>query len=146
MVKNNDQAYPIPAVRALIANGQGQVLLLKRANTNYGNNLWCLPGGKVEIGQTVAEALANELAEELSVRLVSAQFFFYQDRLPLEPSGLHCINFYFRCEVKGTLAMNEESADFAWIGLEDVSDYEITFRNEEAIRLHYGSGALLNIP
>ena len=112
-------------------------MVLKRTNTTFGNNLWCLPGGKVEVGQTVEEALAVELLEELSVRLISARFFFYQDSLPMEPDGLHFINFYFQCDVEGDPVINEESSDFAWIGPDDVGNYEITFRNDEAIRRHF---------
>jgi len=137
-LRNQDnQSHPIPAVRALIENRAGHVVVLKRTNTTFGNNLWCLPGGKVEVGQTVEEALAVELLEELSVRLISARFFFYQDSLPMEPDGLHFINFYFQCDVEGDPVINEESSDFAWIGPDDVGNYEITFRNDEAIRRHF---------
>jgi len=131
------QIHPIPAVRALIENRAGQILLLQRTNTNYGNNLWCLPGGKVDVRQTVEEALENELSEELSVRLTSARFLFYQDSLPMEPGGLHFINFYFHCEVEGEPAINEESSDYVWIGPEGMTNYKITFNNDEAIRRHF---------
>lgn len=137
MNDNAGQIYPIPAVRALIANGTGQVMLLKRANSRFGNNLWCLPGGKVETGQTVGKALAVELLEELSVHLVSARFFFFQDSLPMAPDGLHFINFYFHCSVEGTPKINEESSDYVWIGPDDIDKYEITFNNDEAVRRHF---------
>ena len=131
------QLHPIPAVRALVENDAGQLLLLKRANTRFGNNLWCLPGGKVDLGQTVEEALESELAEELSVQLVVATFFFYQNSLPMEPGGLHFINFYFHCRVEGEPKLNKESSDYAWIGPDHMEEYEITFNNDEAVRRHF---------
>jgi len=45
------QPYPVPVVRALIADAAGRVLLLQRAATAYGPGQWCLPGGKVDYGQ-----------------------------------------------------------------------------------------------
>ena len=132
-----NQIHPIPAVRALLANGIGQILLLKRSNTKFGNNLWCLPGGKVDFGQTVEEALESELLEELSLQLISATFFFYQNSLPMEQDGLHFINFYFHCRVQGELKLNNESSDYAWIGPDDLNVYDITFNNDEAVRRHF---------
>ena len=55
------QSYPVPLVRALIKNSAGQILLLRRALSRYGQEGWCLLGGKIDYGQTVEEALAQEI-------------------------------------------------------------------------------------
>jgi len=62
---------PVPAVRLIVVDSQKRVLLLKRQNTNYGSGMWCLPGGKVEYGQTVEEAAISELREETSLEAKS---------------------------------------------------------------------------
>ena len=124
---------PYVAVRAIITNPQNQVLILKRDKTDFGQGAWCLPGGKVDYGQTVVEALAAELREELSVRLLSAEFAWYQNSLPPVSGDPHYINFYFHCRIEGKIRLNEESSAFAWIGPEDIPNYPIVFRNDEAI-------------
>jgi mutator protein MutT len=53
----------LPAAYAAVRNGQGQVLLVRRADD--GN--WELPGGRVEIGETASEAVVREVAEEAGV-------------------------------------------------------------------------------
>ena len=130
--------YPVPVVRALIEDPRGRILLLERAGTGHGDGGWCLPGGKIDYGKTVDEALAQEIMEETSLDLCSARFFFFQDSLPFHPGGMHCINFYFHCRVKGDLRLNDESSGYAWIGPAEMGAYNIVFRNDEAIRRHFG--------
>ena len=94
---------------------------------------WNLPGGKVDYGRIVEDEVRKELLEETSLECTSARFLFYQDSLPLKPGGMHCINLYFECVVKGSLRLNDESSKFAWIGPEDVKNYQMTFRNDEGL-------------
>jgi 8-oxo-dGTP diphosphatase len=132
--------YPIPVVRLIICNRHGKVLILKRGQTDYSPGMWSLPGGKVEYGETVKEAASKELSEETSLVCTSMRFLFYQDSLPLEPGGMHCINLYFECRVQGTIALNEESSQFAWIASDDLSNYEIAFRNDAALLRYWEEG------
>jgi len=66
-----DTAAPglIPVVAAALVDGQGQVLLHRRAPGKHHALLWEFPGGKVERGEAVAVAMVREIAEELDVAL-----------------------------------------------------------------------------
>jgi ADP-ribose pyrophosphatase YjhB (NUDIX family) len=109
------------------------VLLLRRA-TPGAPATWCLPGGKVDYGETVEAAAARELAEETALRLNRCRFLFFQDSLPFEPGGMHCINFYLACEAAGEVVLNAESAGHAWIGSSDLATYNIVFRNDVGLK------------
>lgn len=135
-MESND-SYPVPIVRLIISEKTGRVLILKRAETSYGLGAWCLPGGKVDYGDTVEKAAARELYEETSLVSNSMRFLFYQDSLPPEPGGMHCINLYLECAIEGTLSLNRESSEFAWVGPRDLADYEIAFRNDEALMRYW---------
>lgn len=76
---------------AVITNAQGQVLLLK---ANYGNFAWGLPGGALEPGETIHEALVRECQEELglSVRVNYLSGVYYH-------SAYQSQAFIFRCEL-----------------------------------------------
>lgn len=53
----------------VIVDGQRQVLLARRAENAHQGGLWEFPGGKVEPGEAVTEALARELREELGIAI-----------------------------------------------------------------------------
>ena len=122
--------YPVPVVRLIIVNAEGKVLILKRHNSEYATGQWCLPGGKVDYGETVDETVRKELREETSLTCTSAKFLFLQDSLPLEAGKMHCINLYFECTTAGEILLNEESSAYAWIGPSEITQYQIAFRHD----------------
>ncbi len=135
--KNENRQFPIPAVRLIIRNAAGEVLLLRRANTRDAEGSWCLPGGKINYGKTVEEAVYQELLDETSLKCTSYRFLFYQDSLPLVPGKMHCLNLYFECDVTGQLQLNDESSAWAWIGPADIDSYALVFRNDQALRQYW---------
>ena len=58
-------------VAAAIFNKQGDLLITQRPLEKYMGSLWEFPGGKVEVGEAVTDALFRELAEELGINPMS---------------------------------------------------------------------------
>jgi 8-oxo-dGTP diphosphatase len=56
----------------------GKILVCQRRPTAHYPLQWEFPGGKVEAGETIAECLARELHEELSIRAVVGKEFHHQ--------------------------------------------------------------------
>ena len=130
-----EPTYPIPAVRLIVPDSQGRILLLKRSDTAYGLGQWCLPGGKVDYGQTVEASRPVTMFTIWQAR--SCRFLFYQDSLPPEPGSMHCINFYFECEYVGEIHLNSESGEAVWITRQDLERYDVAFRNDEKLRRYW---------
>ncbi len=59
----------LPGIRAILLNDLDQVLLQKRTDMN----IWGLPAGAVEIGETVMDTLKREVMEETSLTVISAE-------------------------------------------------------------------------
>jgi len=96
---------PVPVVRLIIPDASGRALILRRAGGTTAGGYWCLPGGKVDYGDTVEQAAARELEEETGLHAAGMRFLFYQDSLPPSPGTMHCINLYLECIVEGKLAL-----------------------------------------
>ncbi len=99
--------HPIPVVRLIVPDDTGRVLILRRNHIGYAAGDWCLPGGKIDYGDTVEESARRELFEETGLTCTEMKFLFYQDSLPMEAEEMHCINFYIECRCSGAITMNE---------------------------------------
>ncbi|MEH6728945.1 MAG: NUDIX hydrolase, partial [Hyphomicrobiales bacterium] len=112
--------YPVLAVCIAIWQDD-KVLLVKRAH-QPNKGLWALPGGKVDAGETIAEAALRELSEETNLQATPENIFFIseiiEDRFHYV---LHCI----RAENPiGTLQAGDDAAEANWMSLPDVRAVE----------------------
>ena len=55
----------LPAAFAIVRDGAGRVLLVRRADDGY----WELPGGRVEVGESASAAVIREVAEEAGITI-----------------------------------------------------------------------------
>src|SRR4030042_2595821 len=74
------QTYPIPTVGAYIYNQRGEILLIK---SHKWPGKWVVCGGKVELGETLANALKREVKEEVGltisdIRLIAIYEFVFE--------------------------------------------------------------------
>jgi 8-oxo-dGTP diphosphatase len=67
MAGMEEPSLPVVAVGVVARDRRGRLLLVRRANPPA-KGRWSLPGGRVEAGETLAEAAARELAEETGLR------------------------------------------------------------------------------
>ena len=65
----SDPADRVPCVGAVVRDAAGRLLLVQRAN-EPGRGLWSVPGGRVEPGETMPEAVVREVAEETRLAVV----------------------------------------------------------------------------
>ncbi|MEO8973270.1 MAG: NUDIX domain-containing protein [Ktedonobacteraceae bacterium] len=56
----------IPAASAIVTNEEGKLLLHKRSD----NSLWGLPGGAMEVGESIGETIMREVKEETGLEVI----------------------------------------------------------------------------
>jgi 8-oxo-dGTP diphosphatase len=128
----------VVAIRIFAIDDSQRILLLRRGKAEHACGEWCLPGGKLDYGDSPEHTVAKELAEEAGLVARDVQFLFYQDSPPREPGGMHCINLYFRCAVSGPPTLNEESSEATWVAPEEALALKPVFGAVEAIRRFVG--------
>ena len=106
-----------PSVSAAIFDRRGRVLLQRRSDGGQ----WGLPGGSVEIGESVVEAVVREVREEtgltVTVRRLVGVYSHPRHQVFRYPSGLswHYVNVCFECAVRaGTLQTCDETLDLRY--------------------------------
>lgn len=85
------------------------------------------------------EAVAKELEEETPFTGKLANFRFRQDSSPGTPGDIHCSDFYFDCSVGGSMTINEESSDVAWITEERLGHYDMVLLTGEALTRYWAT-------
>lgn len=103
---------------AVILNEKNEVLLLKATYADYA---WGLPGGGLDLGETIHEALIRECKEELGcgieVDYLSGVYFH---------SAVTSHAFIFRCHLLGnqSIRLSSEHSEYRWFALSDLSDVQ----------------------
>ncbi|WP_423456888.1 NUDIX domain-containing protein [Ottowia sp. VDI28] len=94
----------------------GAFLLTSRPAGKVYEGYWEFPGGKLEAGETVEQALARELHEELGINVDPANVMRWREQMVDYPHALVRLNF---CKItlwQGELSMREGQS-FAWENL-----------------------------
>jgi len=96
---SQDQGYPEPTVGGLIVNREGKILLAK---SHKWFNKYTLPGGHIEVGETMREAVAREVKEEVGLDVEVAEMLLVQEAIFAEEfwKRKHFIFFDFLCKSK----------------------------------------------
>ena len=101
-------AHAIPCVGAVLTDGQGRLLLIRRAN-EPGRGLWSLPGGRVEPGETDEQAVVREVAEETGLTVRVGRL---AGRVRI---GRYDVADYVCDLVSGTPVAATDATDVAWV-------------------------------
>ena len=107
-----------PSVSAVIFDRRGRLLLQQRSD----GGPWGLPGGSVEIGESVREAVIREVREETGLRVRARRLVgvYSEPRLQVVryPDGnvWHYVSLCFECAVQGgALTTCDETLALAWV-------------------------------
>ena len=126
---------PVPAVAAVIIR-DGQILLIKRAY-DPSKGLWSIPGGRVELGEMLVEAVKREVREETGLEIKVGKVAGVFDLIIPRETGIafhYVIIDYFATPTGGTLTPGDDAADARWVPFEELNQYELTPHLRERLR------------
>ncbi len=128
-------ARPIVGVGGVVVLG-GRVLLIRRRFEPLAGR-WSIPGGAVEAGETLAEALAREMKEETGLDVEAGPVVDVFDRITRDPDGrvrFHYVLVDFLCRhPSGDPVAGSDVSDVALVETANLDRYDLTPKTLEVI-------------
>ncbi|NLY88828.1 MAG: NUDIX domain-containing protein [Firmicutes bacterium] len=117
--------YPVPVVGAVIFNSDNKILLCK---SHKWNDEYIIPGGHIELGEKMEEALKREVLEETGLEVYDLQLVGLKEWIYSDSFGekKHIIFIDYLCKTDScNVVLNDEAEDYIWIGLDEIEKYRI---------------------
>lgn len=116
-------------VKAVLRNGEGRILLLKRsAKYESAEGSWDIPGGRIDPGSALADNLAREVKEETRLdlsgepMLIVAQDIFFRKE---DASDFHIVRLTYVGTVEGEPTLDgTEHTEHRWVSLDELAGFE----------------------
>jgi 8-oxo-dGTP diphosphatase len=128
LVKKDYPNRPIVGIGAIILQ-EGKLLLEKRGH-EPAKGKWSIPGGTVELGESLEAAVIRETKEETCLDVEEPRLIDVVDQMDLDEQGrvkYHFVIVDYVVKVKGGVPKAESDADeLRWVPLEEVETFNLT--------------------
>src|SRR5579871_3160964 len=132
---------PILGVGALIFDDADRILLVERGNKPLAG-YWSLPGGVLEIGETLEEGVVREVREETGLIVKPLRMIEVFERILRDDRGVpeyHYVLIDYVCAVEsGELRAADDASSAAWVARGDLSGLQITSGTQQVIEKAFG--------
>lgn len=133
---------PRVAVGAIVFKDK-QVLLVRRGKPPA-RDLWAIPGGSVEIGETLQRAAEREIFEETGITIQALEPVFTFDYIERDEFG--CARFHYVIVdltadyVRGEPRAGDDAADARWVSSQEMATLKISSKTRQLLKERFGFG------
>lgn len=123
---------PVKATVGAVVESRGKILLELRSIEPFKDS-WCIPGGHIEFGEPVEDALVREVREETGLTVIDYHFLDYFTEYFPELEW-HAVALIFVAHVEGReKAQESEVRELEWVSVEEALSYDLAFRHRTII-------------
>jgi 8-oxo-dGTP diphosphatase len=119
---------PVVGVGIVIVN-DGKIVLIKRGN-EPGKGKWSIPGGLVELGEHIDQAVIREAKEETCLTVVNPKLLDVVDNVDIDGDGkikYHYVIIDYLVQVLGgDIAAASDAEELRWVPFDEVEGYVLT--------------------
>ena len=128
MEHHHQPSRPILSVAAVVLDDTGRVVLVRRGKAPDAGE-WSIPGGAVEIGESLETALRREVREETGLEIAVGPFLEIYERVEREADGAVRFHFvvidYRGTVIGGTPRAGDDAAEVALVDPSDLDRYAL---------------------
>jgi ADP-ribose pyrophosphatase YjhB (NUDIX family) len=125
-----------------VAIKDGKILLMKRA-FEPGKGKWSIPGGLVEVGETLSDACAREMEEETGIKIHVLELINAYDMIVPDEAGkikYHYVLIDFLVKpIGGTERPSVEVLEMKWVTYEEARQLDMTNSARKALQELFGN-------
>ena len=133
---------PRVAVGAVVFHDH-RVLLVRRGKPPA-DGQWAIPGGAVELGETLAQAAEREILEETGIRIAALEPIYVFDTVERDPAGrvrFHYIIVDLEARYRGgELQAGDDAAEARWVSADDMKDLKVSPPTRQLLARRYAFG------
>ncbi len=120
-----------------------RVLLVRRGRPPA-DGQWAIPGGAVELGETLAQAAEREIREETGIRIEAQAPIYVFDMVERDPSGR--VRFHYVIVdlaarfIGGELRAGDDAAEARWVSADEMQDLQVSPPTRQLLARQYAFG------
>ena len=135
MVSGKYPQQPVIAVGAVVVH-QNHILLIRRGK-EPARGEWAIPGGRVELGETMHEAAVREVMEETCVSIRPGKLVYFFETIQPDPDGrirFHYAIFDFMAEyLAGEPKPRDDAMEARWVPAADAGTYYLNIKTRDLL-------------
>ena len=134
---NEYPAVPVPAVGVVVPGPDGRVLMVRRGNPPA-RGLWSVPGGSIELGETMFQCAMREVWEETRIRCMPLRVCNAVDAIYRDQEGairFHYVIVYVVARWEsGEPQAGDDASEASWFSLEEIKSLDTPGRTCELLQ------------
>lgn len=109
-------------VKALIQNEKEQYLFLRRSQVvgDQTEITWDIPGGRIDAGEVLVDALKREIAEETGMILSGEPVLVAAQDIFVKKKDYHVVRLTYRVRAVGTVKLSDEHQELCWLSVDEL--------------------------